>query len=308
MTTAKNIGRKRKKNGFTQISNLLFEDSNLSWKAKGILCYLLSRPNNWKINKTDLENRAAEGRESVHNGIKELKKLGYLHIYPNRLENGQIDGWIWEYDDIPFTPEIRENRNTDNPQKTGENVLVSQITVKPNDGLTELRETRIYNNTDFNNTEYNNTEGINDLKNSPKKAKKNSSSAELESEFELLWAKYPRKIGKSKALQSYIKARKVKKYAYEQIEIGLNKYLEYLETNGTEEQYIQHGSTWFNQENFLSEYEATHFQKKPQLSRFNQMMVNQMENPDDFLNLIGVSEVDERRNRKILDMGEVHLS
>ena len=172
------------------------------------------------------------------------------------------------------------------------------------DTVTPLGVDAYDNNTVINNT-FINTSNIKKLN---KKAKKNSSSSELESEFELLWAKYPRKIGKSKALQSYIKARKVKKYAYEQIEIGLNRYLEYLETNGTEEQFIQHGSTWFNQENFLSEYEATHFQKKPQLSRFNQMMVNQMENPDDFLNLIGVSEVDERRNRKILDMGEVHLS
>src|SRR6476469_8311394 len=72
-----------------------------------------------------------------------------------------------------------------------------------------------------------------------KKAKKNSSSAEVDSEFELLWEKYPRKIGKAKALQSYIKARKVKKYTYEQIENGLNKYIEYIETQGTDEQFIQ---------------------------------------------------------------------
>ena len=157
-----------------------------------------------------------------------------------------------------------------------------------------------------NNTVINNT--INNTSNIKKINKKNSSSADLESEFELLWKKYPRKIGKAKAFQSYSKARKSKKYTFETIEIGLNKYLEYLEMNGTDEQYIQHGSTWFNQENFLSEYETTNFQKKPQLSRFNQMMVNQMENPDDFLNLIGVNEVDERRNRKILNVGEVHLS
>lgn len=161
------------------------------------------------------------------------------------------------------------------------------------------------NNTVINNTN-NNTISINKKIN--KKGQKNSNSAELESEFESLWRKYPRKIGKAKALQSYIKARKSKKYTYEQIDSGLNKYIEYLEMNGTDEQFIQHGSTWFNQENFLSEYESTQFQKKPQLSRFNQNMMKHMENPDDFLNLIGVESYEQRPNRKILDSGEVKLS
>ena len=48
------LDRKRKKNGFTQVSNAMLEDTRLSWRAKGLLCYMLSRPDNWKINKTDL--------------------------------------------------------------------------------------------------------------------------------------------------------------------------------------------------------------------------------------------------------------
>ena len=112
-----------------------------------------------------------------------------------------------------------------------------------------------------NNTIINNT--VNNTSNIKKINKKNSSSAEVDSEFELLWAKYPRKIGKAKALQSYIKARKVKKYTYEQIENGLNKYIEYIETQGTDEQFIQHGSTWFNQEKWLDDYICTATKKKP---------------------------------------------
>lgn len=138
-----------------------------------------------------------------------------------------------------------------------------------------------------------------------KKINKKSESSELESEFESLWERYPRKVGKVKALSSYIKSRKVKKYTFEQIEIGLNKYIEYLKINGTDEQFIQHGSTWFNQENFLSEYETTKFPKKPQLSRFNQSMLMHMEDPDDFLNSIGVEGYEPRGNRKIVDAGEV---
>jgi hypothetical protein len=117
-----------------------------------------------------------------------------------------------------------------------------------------------YNNTVINNTT-NNTININKKIN--KKGKKNSNSAELESEFELLWEKYPRKIGKSKALQSFIKARKSKKYTYETIELGLNKYLEYIEDQGTEEQFIAHFVTWLNQERFNDDYICTATKKKP---------------------------------------------
>src|SRR6476620_10854038 len=111
-----------------------------------------------------------------------------------------------------------------------------------------------------NNTVINNT--ITNTSNIKKINKKNSCSSELESEFELLWKKYPRKIGKAKAFQSYSKARKSKKYTFEQIEIGLNKYLEYIEIQGTDEQFIQHASTWFNQEKWLDDYTCTATKKK----------------------------------------------
>lgn len=263
MTNAQNIGRKRKKNGFTQIANNLFEDSKLSWKAKGILCYLLSRPNNWKINKTDLQNKAIEGRDAVQSGLNELKELGYLHIYPNKNEKGQIDSWIWEYDDTPFLPTIRENQTTENPQETGENMQIFQTTENPVCGKSSVWDSSIYNNTDFKNTDINNNKTIVNINNSPKKTKKNSNSSELESEFELLWQKYPRKIGRAKALQSFIKARKSKKYTFETIEFGLNKYLEYIENQGTDEQFIAHFVTWLNQERFNDDYICTAKKKKP---------------------------------------------
>ena len=40
---------------------------------------MLSRPDNWKINKTDLYKRATEGRDAIQNALNELKELEYLH-------------------------------------------------------------------------------------------------------------------------------------------------------------------------------------------------------------------------------------
>ena len=68
----------------TYINGLTFQQSNnLSYRAKGILGYMLSRPDNWKFNKTDLVRRSIEGRDAVYKAIDELKEQGYLHIYPN---------------------------------------------------------------------------------------------------------------------------------------------------------------------------------------------------------------------------------
>ena len=64
----------------------------------------------------------------------------------------------------------------------------------------------------------------------------------LEAEFDALWMRYPRKVGKKDALRHYKAARK-ERVAYEAIDIGLNKYIEYC--RGKPEEYIMQGSTWF---------------------------------------------------------------
>lgn len=93
--------------------------------------------------------------------------------------------------------------------------------------------------------------------------KKSASNSEYEKEFETLWASYPKKKNRKDALLSYIKARKTKNYTYETIKIGLERYIEQLELEGTEPQYILNGSTFFNQERFNDEYNIVGLKKKP---------------------------------------------
>ena len=147
-----NIGRKRKKNGFTQINNAVFENDQLSYRAKGLLGYLLSRPDNWKFNKTDLVRRSTEGRDAVYKAIDELKEAGYLHIYRNQSKDGTFEGWLWEYDDIPFVTETLKNRTTEKPQEIGENEPIPRRTENPSFGKPVVRDSSTYNNTDLNNT------------------------------------------------------------------------------------------------------------------------------------------------------------
>lgn len=79
------------------------------------------------------------------------------------------------------------------------------------------------------------------------------SNKELEEEFEIIWSEYPNKKGKANALKSYIKARK-KGTTKEEVMNGLNNYLSYIKVEKINQQYIKHGSTWFNQECWNDDY------------------------------------------------------
>ncbi len=54
------------------------QDDNLSWKAKGLHLYLISRPDGWKIRAKDLLNKSKDGQQSLYNGLKELEEFHYL--------------------------------------------------------------------------------------------------------------------------------------------------------------------------------------------------------------------------------------
>lgn len=93
------------------------------------------------------------------------------------------------------------------------------------------------------------------------KANDSVSKSQLEEEFEVIWKKYPNKKGKPNALKSYIKARK-KGTPYEEVLTGLEKYVNYITIGKIEQQYIKHGSTWFNQECWNDDYTIKERQNK----------------------------------------------
>ena len=79
------------------------------------------------------------------------------------------------------------------------------------------------------------------------------SNKELENEFEIIWSDYPNKKGKANALKSYIKARK-KGTTKEDIYNGLQNYIKYIKIEKIDQQYIKHGSTWFNNKCWEDDY------------------------------------------------------
>ena len=69
------------KNGFTQISNVVLLDERLTFKARGILALLLSRPADWRIYLSEISERSnKDGKKAIQSGFKELVAFGYLQL------------------------------------------------------------------------------------------------------------------------------------------------------------------------------------------------------------------------------------
>ena len=92
---------KKRENPYVQIDKRIYDDASLSWKAKGVLSYLLSKPDNWTIRVTDIIKKSTDGRDSVYSALRELRKAGYLLKAPIRDEKGKITEWIEELYEEP---------------------------------------------------------------------------------------------------------------------------------------------------------------------------------------------------------------
>lgn len=85
---------RKRPNNFVMLDKTFLEDDRLSFKAKGILAYLLSKPDNWKVIVGNLVKYSKDGKSAVYAGLKELKECGYYVKTPIRSEDGRrISRW-----------------------------------------------------------------------------------------------------------------------------------------------------------------------------------------------------------------------
>jgi hypothetical protein len=84
------IIRVKKSEKYTSIKNTVINDSRLSWKARGILIFLLSKTANWEISIKNLANEGGCGKAAIYSALKELKAVGYVVIDVTRNEKKRI--------------------------------------------------------------------------------------------------------------------------------------------------------------------------------------------------------------------------
>lgn len=85
----------RAQSNFYILDKNISEDSRLSWAARGMLIFLLGKPDNWSVSIAHLVSetqgsRKASGRDAVYALINELVEAGYIYRGRIRGEDGRF--------------------------------------------------------------------------------------------------------------------------------------------------------------------------------------------------------------------------
>ena len=131
------IIRTKREHNYTVISNKVYEKNQLSWQAMGLLGYLLTKPDNWKVMVAELVNvtkdtKKPTGSNGIYNIINELKEKGFISVRKN--SDGSTDYTVY---DEPIQQSSHENPNQANPNQANPNQA------NPNQAETTLVNTDI---------------------------------------------------------------------------------------------------------------------------------------------------------------------
>lgn len=103
---------------FTNIPNELLQREDLSIFSRGLLCYLLSLPDDWRINVSVISEKFQESERKILVSLKELIELGYCKREPRRVD-GKLAGQHYFITDIPFDFSVPpKNEGTATPQNS----------------------------------------------------------------------------------------------------------------------------------------------------------------------------------------------
>lgn len=149
-----------KDNNYFLLNRTATQDGRLSYKAIGIHTYLMSKPDHWEGNETDLVNRHSDGRAAVRSGIEELIAFGYL-TRVRVIDKGRVAGWRL---DTYETPAANPNYVDGQAPVTltevvGEPECENRIVVQPECDFPLVEKPQVENRTHSNNT----IEEINEL-------------------------------------------------------------------------------------------------------------------------------------------------
>lgn len=135
-------GVKDRRFKFVQLLNSMFEDTDLSLKAKGFIGYCLTKPSDWHFSMTHLCSVLKEGERAIYAVINECIEHGYAYRYQTHAENGDFLPWQTVVSDSKH--EIQEIRRE----------IEKSLTLRGfGDAQTALAQNVTHSNTELSNTE-----------------------------------------------------------------------------------------------------------------------------------------------------------
>ena len=100
--------RVNKNVNYTVMSNHHLQDKRLSLKAKGLLSYMLSLPDDWDYSLKGLTTGCRDGIDSVRSAVHELEDGGYLCRSKVRDARGRIIDYNYEVFELPQKERIEK--------------------------------------------------------------------------------------------------------------------------------------------------------------------------------------------------------
>lgn len=103
------IIRVAERNKFTTLDRRVFNDARLTWRARGLLHWILDKPDNWKFDRNTLVaeaegNRDADGMHVVRGVLQELVQFGYIVRVRRRKRDGTFCTETLIYEVPPSNP------------------------------------------------------------------------------------------------------------------------------------------------------------------------------------------------------------
>lgn len=92
------VVRVKKTNNFVVIHKGVLEDTFLSFKAKGLWAYCMSRPDDWVFKVAHLINVSTDGKDAIYSALDELIERGYAKKIQLNIKGkfSQVDYEVYE--------------------------------------------------------------------------------------------------------------------------------------------------------------------------------------------------------------------
>jgi DnaD/phage-associated family protein len=134
---------KMKRSGFTIINNGVLNNTQLSWKAKGLFAYLWSQSDSWDFYEVEVLKHSTDGRASLRAGLKELEEHGYLKRYRNRDDKGILRESKWILSEQPMFDFPKLDKPTLDKPTLDKPTLDNRTLTNTNQNNTNLNNTNL---------------------------------------------------------------------------------------------------------------------------------------------------------------------
>ena len=105
----------------------------LSFGALGLLCYVLSKPDNWTVRTADVMARGGIGRGAYTRMMDELSAAGYAKLIRTKGPGGKATGSYWDVSEVPtvVASEVQGNGVSENPTSgKPDSLLMTDVVVR----------------------------------------------------------------------------------------------------------------------------------------------------------------------------------